>query len=75
VNPQIAVTNRYEGGTVMTRQYTRDDIDFETWYSPWMKLLARSYTAEELQAKLHDAEAQARVRQRTAFALSGTRIR
>ena len=42
-------------------------IDFETWYSPWMKLLARSYTAEELQAKLHDAEAQARVAAKNRF--------
>jgi len=43
----------------MTRQYTRDDIDFETWYSSWMKRLARQYTIEELETELNGAEAEA----------------
>ncbi len=32
------------------RQYERADIDYDTWYSPWMKMLARSNTRRELEA-------------------------
>jgi len=45
----------------------REDIDFETWYTPWEKLWARAYTAEELQTKLRDAEAEARVAAKNRF--------
>lgn len=31
---------------------TRETIDYDTWYSPWMKLLAKSSTLAELQARL-----------------------
>jgi hypothetical protein len=34
------------------RQYTRDDVEFSSWYTPWMKSLAANYSKEELQNKL-----------------------
>lgn len=34
------------------RQYGRDDIDYETWYTPWMKLLAKTCSKESLEGKL-----------------------
>lgn len=34
------------GATV--RQYGREDINYESWYSPWMKRLASSKTRAEL---------------------------
>lgn len=37
------------------RQYTREDIDFETWYSPWMRGLAANYTRAELERRLNGA--------------------
>lgn len=40
-------------------KYTRDDVDFETWYSSWMKQLAKSYTVTELEAKLYGAKSEA----------------
>lgn len=47
------------------RQYGREDVDYETWYSPWMKQLARTYTREQLENRYcgasHDAERAARV--------------
>jgi len=36
-------------------QYTRDDVEFETWYTPWMKQLAKLNTVEELKQKLYGA--------------------
>lgn len=41
------------------RQYGRDDVDYETWYSPWMKRLALSNTREELELRLHGCKADA----------------
>lgn len=43
----------------MEIQYTRDDVDFETWYSAWMKQLAKHYTVAELEAKLYGAKKEA----------------
>lgn len=40
-------------------QYTRDDVDFETWYSSWMKQLAKFYTVAELEEKLYGAKREA----------------
>lgn len=37
------------------RQYDRKDIDYETWYSPWMKQLAKSHTRADLELKLYGA--------------------
>ena len=34
------------------RQYGREDIDYATWYSDWMKLLARTKTRKELEQLL-----------------------
>ncbi|WP_454909675.1 hypothetical protein [Variovorax gossypii] len=31
------------------RQYGRDDVDYHTWYSPWVKRLALVHTVPELQ--------------------------
>jgi hypothetical protein len=33
------------------RQYGRSDVDFETWYSSWMKSLATQFTRDELENK------------------------
>ena len=33
--------------------YTREEIDYNTWYSAWMKQLAQNYTLAELERKLH----------------------
>jgi hypothetical protein len=30
------------------RKYGRDDVDFDTWYSPWMKQLASTKSREDL---------------------------
>ena len=43
----------------MDIQYTRNDVDFETWYSSWMKQLAKSYTVKELEIKLYGAKSEA----------------
>jgi hypothetical protein len=32
------------------RQYEREDVEYETWYSSWMKRLAKAHTKEELEA-------------------------
>lgn len=32
------------------RQYEREDVEYETWYSAWMKRLAKAHTKEELEA-------------------------
>ena len=34
------------------RQYGRDDVDYGTWYSKWMKDLAAAHSVEELQRML-----------------------
>lgn len=31
------------------RQYGRDDVEYETWYSAWMKRLAKANTKPELE--------------------------
>jgi len=36
------------GDPAPVRQYGREDIDYESWYSPWMKQLARTKTRDEL---------------------------
>lgn len=41
------------------RQYERSDIDYESWYSPWMKLLAKSRTRAELEFMLLGTSAEA----------------
>lgn len=38
------------------RQYTREDIDYKTFYNPWMKSLAKTYNIAELEAKLYGAK-------------------
>jgi len=35
------------------RQYERKDVNYETWYSPWMRMLAKNNTLAELEAKLN----------------------
>ena len=34
--------------------YTREQINYDTWYSSWMKQLALNYTLAELERKLTD---------------------
>lgn len=34
------------------RQYSRDDVRYETWYSDWMKTLAKRYTRGEIERLL-----------------------
>lgn len=34
------------------RQYGRDDVQFDTWYSDWMKRLAKNHTQSELEQML-----------------------
>jgi hypothetical protein len=41
------------------RQYGRDDVDYATWYSDWMRQLARSYTRGELERMLYGASSEA----------------
>lgn len=41
------------------RQYGRSDIDYESWYSPWMKRLAKAHTRAELELMLLGASAEA----------------
>lgn len=47
-----------------TRQYGRDDVDYQTWYSDWMKRLAstmtRSQIEEAIGVKSKEASAAAR---------------
>lgn len=42
------------------RQYGRDDVDYHTWYSDWMKRLAKHHTRAELEALLHGKESEVR---------------
>lgn len=37
----------------MTRQYGREDVDYDTFYTDFMKHLAKTYTKEELLDKLN----------------------
>lgn len=32
------------------RKYGRDDVEYETWYSAWMKRLAKTHTKKELES-------------------------
>lgn len=41
---------------ILMRQYGRGDIDYETWYSEWMKSLAKLHTQEELEKMLGKAQ-------------------
>jgi len=41
-----------EAGMDNARQYGRDDVDFDTWYTPWMKSIAGNYTRPEIEKKL-----------------------
>ena len=34
------------------RQYGRDDVKYETWYSAWSKELANNYTRAELEKRI-----------------------
>jgi len=34
-------------------QYGRDDVDYQTWYSDWMKSLAKRKTRRQLETMLH----------------------
>lgn len=45
-------TCRETGPSAVIRQYGREDVDFETWYSPWSKQLAQNYTRAELEKRL-----------------------
>ena len=40
------------------RKYGREDVDYETWYSPWMKQLALNYTRKELERRIHVSQAE-----------------
>jgi hypothetical protein len=44
-------TCRETGPSAVIRQYGRDDVTYETWYSPWMKQLAKNYTRTELEKR------------------------
>ena len=35
-----------------TRQYGRDDVNYDTWYTDWMKQLAKKHTRAELETML-----------------------
>lgn len=35
------------------RNYSREEIDYSTWYSSWMKSLAKDHTINELQVMLN----------------------
>lgn len=35
-----------------TRKYGRDDVDFATWYTPWMKQLAAHLSRSEIEKRL-----------------------
>lgn len=42
------------------RKYGRDDVDYDTWYNPWMKQLALRYTRDELEDQLYGAGREAK---------------
>ena len=37
-----------------TRQYGRDDVNYDTWYTDYMKLLAETRTRPELNEKIYE---------------------
>lgn len=39
------------------RQYSREDVEYTTWYSDWSKNLARDSTRTELERRLYGAGA------------------
>lgn len=41
------------------RKYGREDVDYESFYSPWMKRLALAHTKAELERQLYGASAEA----------------
>lgn len=45
-------TCRETGPSAVIRQYGRDDVDYSTWYSDWMKRLAKTYTKAEIEKRL-----------------------
>lgn len=45
---------------VAMRQYGREDIDYEAWYSDWMKSLAKRLTRAEIEAQLGVASSESR---------------
>ena len=54
-------SHRIYGGEMIaytTPQYTRNEVDFATWYSAYAKQLAAQFTAAELTAKLYGANAE-----------------
>ena len=42
------------------RQYSRDDIEYETWYSRWHKRLALEHTRSELAGLFNKADSNAK---------------
>jgi hypothetical protein len=36
----------------IVRQYGREDVSYETWYSAWSKQLAKNYTRAELEKRV-----------------------
>lgn len=44
----------------MQRQYQRYDVEYESWYSTWMKQLAANYSKPELEGMLHGASKEAK---------------
>lgn len=50
---------------VSTRKYGRNDVDYGTWYSEWMKMLARTKMRAELEKMLGVASASGRSASRT----------
>lgn len=42
------------------RKYTRNDVEYSTWYSTWMKQLAQNYTEQELECMLYGASKDAK---------------
>jgi hypothetical protein len=41
------------------RQYGRNDVNYETWYTDWMKNLAKAYSKEELERRMRGAKGEA----------------
>lgn len=46
------MARRKPKGSMVDYKYTRDEINYETWYNPYMKLLARTMTRESIEAAL-----------------------
>lgn len=36
----------------VNRQYGREDVEYDSWYSDWMKVLARTKTRKQLESML-----------------------